>query len=160
MRSLAWILSMILLMNPTSAHGDECSGLVMTPKATVVQGVEGVWLPTAQSACLTKRAEEAQKLRETVEALDALNEKLTRQSETSAKALEAAQQLVTRERERGDEFKVLAAHEHEDVVRLQDELDAWYRSPVLWVSVGAGATALVIILGVVASSNPVINVQQ
>lgn len=156
-RLLAFVLATVMVLTPSSALADECTGLQLTPRKVVLGEVEGVWLPKDQAACLAKRAEQLRRAQELVTAHERLVARQERGIELATKTASTAKQLASEQQKRGDDFKALAEQKQREL----DEANAWYHSDLFWTGIGATAvTVLVIIFGGVASSTPTINVQR
>ena len=152
---LCFVLMTGVTVSPGLAYADSTSPdqaattLHLTPKSS--NG--GLWFPRDQSEKLLwvieKQVPNLQKLTESQQNL--INaQKLVIQ--TSTKTIEVQKSLISEEKKLSDDLKA-------DAIKAREERDAWYRSPILWVGVGAaGATALATILYVLSGSHTTITV--
>jgi hypothetical protein len=132
-----------------SAYADECSGIKLTPRILKLDGQEYIALPTAQAACLTKRAEQYNAQQEVMNSQERVIQLQERQIATASVALAATKDLTRIQEERANEFNALA-------LKQAEQLDAWYRQPVFWLGVGVvGTTVLLALLRGAQTSNTI-----
>jgi len=111
--------------------------LRLTPKVLVDEDIEGVWLPTHQMQLLEDRLEHDEQLNQKLESVVEAEDKVV--------ALQKTQITVTATLA-ADNAK-LAAKQAERANALEQklqELDSFWRSPVLWLAIGALSTAVVV----------------
>lgn len=117
-------------------------------------------MPANQAACLLKRTEEAQRLSALVAAQDLLRVDQEAQIGSLFKLSDEMKQLARMEAQRADAQKENAQKLSDRVDNLQDQLGAWYRTPLLWTAVGVVGTVAIVLAFGAGKTVPTINVTQ
>lgn len=150
--AVSLITALVMFLFPATAMADECTGLLVAPKSVVVEGADGIWIPTAQAECLAKRAEQAVKLEALMQAQNDLITRQRAQIATSSTALTTARNLIESQRLRGEDLHALADKQ----AKALDEANSIWRAPALWTIVGAVATGVIVFLVKPSSSAMVV----
>ena len=143
-RLLAVWLCALIVHRPLPAWGrpETLTPPSLRPRPVVVDGEEGDWFSASQSEEILRRLERAKKLEALSKAQDELIEKQRQTIRTATTALFYQGERIQIEKDRGDRLKMLS----EEQAKALERADAWYKSPVLWTSVGMVVSAVVFFL--------------
>lgn len=120
--------------------------LTLTPKVVVVDGQEGVWLPTQQMTLVLSKLDELEKTKDLSRAQDLVIEKHRMRAATASVAIENLEQTKREQQAKIGDLTALAEKQADEI----DNAHAWWNSNVLWLSIGAVGTALI---GILAGAN-------
>lgn len=117
-------------------------------RTVVVDGVKGNWIPPASMNRITFVLTECVPSYKTLIASQArLLDLHAKATDTSSKAIEAAEKLAAEERVRGEHWKEAFNFEHQLLLEEREQHSGVLASPTFWfgvgVTLGAGATVAI-----------------
>lgn len=153
---LAVGLSLTIAVKPCTAFSDDTSARVpaSVPERTLtLHPVElkydedvGIWYILEEHELILQRLTDAEKMEGIIYAQDKLIE-LQKDALGTSKALTGAQRdLALEEHRRAEDFKSLTSSQAREIEELRESKDSLIRSPILWFSVGALITSVVVFL--------------
>lgn len=121
----------------SAAYADDCltPSVTLTPRATTVQGTQGVFFPTDQAERLLFLSQTClPQARRTVAAAEDLRKNALVLVETSSKALALSSLTVQKQQEMLELYR-------SDARALREQRGSLFDSPVFWLFVGIGVSA-------------------